>query len=186
MSKVSAVRSRRATRIRYVALGDSDTCRDDTRITPAGTPSAPGTIMRSSLMTVVLGATLLTTACATKSGTGTAVGGAAGGVLGYAVGGTTGLLIGAAAGGLFGYGAGKAMEEEDRRRAAIALEQNRAASWRNPETGYEYRVEPTDTRYLEGRECRDFRVLADVEGSPEQLSGTACRQPDGSWQMLSG
>lgn len=142
--------------------------------------------MRSTLMTVLLGASLVTTACATKSGTGTAVGAGAGGALGYAVGGSTGLLIGGAIGGILGYTAGKAMEEEDRRQAAYALERNRAMSWQNRDTGYQYRLEPTNTRYEQGRECRDFRLLAEVDGNPDQVNGTACRQPDGSWQMLSG
>lgn len=142
--------------------------------------------MRSTLMTVLLGASLATTACATKSGTGTAIGAGAGGALGYAVGGGTGLLIGGAIGGIFGYTAGKAMEEEDRRRAAYALERNQAMEWRNAQTGNEYRIEPLDTRYEHGRECREFRILAEVDGYPDQVNGTACRQPDGSWQMLSG
>jgi len=144
--------------------------------------------MRSTLMTVLLGASLVTTACAnaSKPATGTAIGAGAGGALGYAVGGGTGMLIGGAIGGIFGYTAGKAMEEEDRRQAALALERNRAMSWQNPDTGYEYRLEPTNTRYEQGRECRDFRMLAEVDGKPDQVNGTACRRPDGSWEMLSG
>lgn len=142
--------------------------------------------MRTSLMTLMLGASLVTTSCATKRGTGTAVGATAGGALGYAVGGTTGLLLGAAAGGALGYTLGSAMEEEDRRRVMASLEANRAAAWHNPETGYDYRVEPTDTRYLEGRECREFRLTAEVEGQPDFVHGTACRRPDGQWETISG
>jgi surface antigen len=137
-------------------------------------------------MAVVLGTTLLTTSCATKRGSGAAVGAVAGGALGHVVGGDAGLLVGAAVGGALGYTAGRAMEEEDRRRAAIALERNQPVEWRNPGTGYEYRVEPMDTRYLEGRECREFRLLAEVDGTPDEVYGTACRQPDGTWQVLSG
>jgi hypothetical protein len=37
-----------------------------------------------------------------------------------------------------------------------------------------------------GRECRDFRVLADLEGEADQVEGTACRRPDGRWEMISG
>lgn len=142
--------------------------------------------MRSYLLMVALGGSLVTASCATKSGTGTAVGAGVGGVIGQAAGGTTGLLLGAAIGGALGYTAGKAMEEEDRRQAAIALEQNRAMAWRNPNTGYEYRVEPTGTRYQQGRECRDFRLFADVDGQPDEITGTACRRPDGSWEAVSG
>jgi len=152
-----------------------------------GTRAARSRVMLGSkLMIVTLGVSLAATSCATKRGTGTAVGAGAGGALGYAVGGTSGLLIGAALGGALGYTAGRAMEEEDRRRAAIALEQNRMMEWHNAQTGYDYRVEPRGTRYLEGRECRDFRMLAEVEGRPDEVTGTACRRPDGSWEAIQG
>ncbi len=132
----------------------------------------------------MLGATL--TASCTPSQTGTGVGAVGGGLLGHAVGGDIGMLIGAVAGGALGYSVGRAMEEEDRRRAAYALEQNRTMGWRNPDTGDEYRVEPYDTRYSNGRECRDFRMFTDIEGRTETVNGTACRRPDGQWEMVSG
>jgi surface antigen len=76
------------------------------------------------------------------------------------------------------------MEEEDRRRAAIALEQGERAHWQNPRTGYEYTIEPEDTEFKNGRECRDFTLLGEVDGQPEQIRGTACRNPDGSWEQI--
>jgi surface antigen len=141
--------------------------------------------MGSKLMIVAIGVSLSAGACATKSGTGTAVGAGAGAGIGYAIGGTTGALIGGAIGGVAGYEVGRQMELEDQRRAAWALEQNRMMEWQNPQTGYEYRIEPRGTRYLSGRECRDFRMLADVGGRPEEITGTACRRPDGSWEPIS-
>jgi surface antigen len=140
--------------------------------------------MRSSSVALILGFAISTSACATKSGTGAATGAIAGGAIGGLVGGEVGLLIGAAAGGALGYTLGRAMEEEDRRRMAYALEANQPAAWRNPQTGYEYRVEPMDTRYEAGRPCREFRVLAEVEGRPDQITGTACRTPDGRWETI--
>ena len=143
--------------------------------------------MRSNLIAMMLGASLITTsACASKSGTGAAAGAVGGGVVGGVVGGRTGLLVGAALGGLLGYGAGKAIEEEDRRQMAYALEANQPVEWRNPETGYQYQLQPTRTIVEQGRECREFRMFADVGDRPEEVHGTACRQPDGSWEMLGG
>jgi surface antigen len=141
--------------------------------------------MRTTLLSVVLGATLVS-ACATKSQTGTAVGVGAGALVGHAVGGDVGMLLGGALGGVLGYTAGTAMEQEDRRRIAYSLERNEPMEWRNTQTGGQYRVEPIDTRYQQGRECREFRLLAEVEGTPDEMRGTACRRPDGSWEMLSG
>ena len=142
--------------------------------------------MRSNLMTWIVGASLVAgTACATKSGTGAATGAVAGGLVGAAVGDTTGLLIGAAVGGLIGHEVGRAMEREDRRRIAYALEANRPVYWRNPETGYEYQVEPIGPRDYDGRECRQFRLMAEDErGRAEEVYGTACRTPDGSWELV--
>jgi surface antigen len=143
--------------------------------------------MRSKLMTLMVGASLITGAgCATKSGTGAAVGAVGGGLIGGAVGGSTGLLVGAVAGGLLGFAAGKSLEEEDRRRMAYAFETGQPTRWRNPNTGYAYEVDPMDTRVEGSRECREFRMLAESGSRPEEIYGTACRQPDGSWQLVNG
>lgn len=143
-------------------------------------------MLASKLLIVTLGVSLLAGACATKSATGTAVGAGAGGALGYAVGGTTGLVVGGLLGGVVGHAAGAKMEEDDRRRAAIALEQNRMMEWENPQTGADYRIEPRGTHFISGRECRDFRLLAEIGGRPDEITGTACRRPDGTWETLSG
>ncbi len=112
------------------------------------------------------------------------MGAVGGGIVGGALGGTTGALIGAAAGGIFGYSAGRAMEERDRRQIAYALEANQPMRWENSDTGYQYEIEPRTTYVEGGRPCRQFRVLAEVNGQPQEMTGTACRQPDGSWKML--
>jgi surface antigen len=139
-----------------------------------------------TLNIMILGVSLVSASCATPSGTGTAVGAGAGGLIGGALGGTTGALVGVLAGGALGYGAGRSIEEEDRRRAAIALEQNRAMEWHNAQTGAEYRFAPTDTRVINGRECRDFQLQGEVGGRPDTITGTACRRPDGTWETISG
>jgi len=134
-------------------------------------------------MIVLTGSIALTGGCATKSGTGAATGAVAGGLVGVAVGDTTGLLIGAALGGLLGHEIGRAMEREDQRRIAYALERNEAMRWRNAQTGNVYEVQPTRTRVQEGRQCREFRLVAEVGSREEEVYGTACRQPDGSWEL---
>lgn len=132
----------------------------------------------------LLGASLMATGCQTKSQTGAAVGAGGGGLLGAAVGGTSGALVGAAIGGLFGYGVGRAIEEEDQRRVAYALEENQPVSWVNPDTGYRYEVVPQNTVVRAGRECREFRMMARVDGDFEEVNGFACRRPDGSWELM--
>lgn len=142
--------------------------------------------MRANSLLLVLGASLMTVgACQTKAQTGAAAGAGVGAAVGRGLGGNFGMLVGAVAGGALGYEVGRSADEYDRRQMAYALEANRPIEWRNQETGHEYRVVPIDTRYEAGRECREFRMLADVEGQAEQLHGTACRAPDGSWQVIS-
>ena len=36
-----------------------------------------------------------------------------------------------------------------------------------------------------GRECREFLQTVTIGGRSEQAYGTACRQPDGSWEIVS-
>jgi surface antigen len=140
--------------------------------------------MRNLIIIAALGLSAAT-ACETPSGQGAAIGGGGGAIIGGLAGGGTGALIGAAAGGLLGYGAGKVVEQRDRERAAIALEQDREYQWRNSE-GNTYRVVPGPTHYYSGRQCRDFRMFADIDGRPQEVRGTACRRPDGSWEQISG
>jgi len=138
------------------------------------------------MIAVLLGASLISaTGCATKRDTGTVVGGAGGGALGYAIGGGPGLVIGALAGGLLGHTIGNEMDEEDRRRVALAIEEDRAEEWRNS-NGNSYRVQPGETRVHDGRQCREFRVIADVDGEAEDVTGLACKTPDGRWEAVSG
>jgi surface antigen len=142
--------------------------------------------MRTNLMTLIVGVSLVAGAgCATKRGTGAATGAVAGGVVGGVVGGDAGLLIGAAVGGLLGYEAGRAMEIEDRRRIAYALERDEQVVWRNSQTGYQYQVEPIRERQYADRRCKEFRLFAEDErGREREVYGTACRQRDGSWELV--
>jgi surface antigen len=138
--------------------------------------------MRSTIIVLVV-LSLFGAACETKQGQGTAIGGAAGGALGYAVGGVPGLIIGGLSGGAAGSIIGRKMDDEDRARAAAAIERNREVQWQNPQTGARYDVQPTQTSYREGRECRDFQMTSYVDGKPDEVNGTACRRPDGKWEM---
>jgi surface antigen len=57
--------------------------------------------------------------------------------------------------------------------------------WRNPDNAAEYRVVPVRTyRQTSGRYCREYRATAVIDGHEQHSYGTACRQPDGSWQIV--
>lgn len=128
----------------------------------------------------------------TKQQTGTVVGGVLGGVLGSNIGGgrgkTAATIGGALIGGLLGSAVGKSMDESDEIRAAQALERNRtnqAASWYNPDTGNQVTVIPTRTYTASsGQTCREYDTTVNIDGRRERAHGTACRQADGTWQIV--
>jgi surface antigen len=69
-----------------------------------------------------------------------------------------------------------------------ALENNRlnqGAEWVNPDTGRAGVVAPTRTfNNSQGQPCREFIQTIIIGDKEEQGYGTACRQPDGNWQVV--
>ena len=136
-------------------------------------------------------------ACATagdapKTTGGALLGSAAGGLLAAAAGGgTAGIIGGVLAGGLIGGAIGNSLDQRDKelamRQTQLALETSRsgqATSWQNPDSGNYGTVTPTRTYQTgTGAYCREFQQTIVVGGETHQAYGTACRQPDGSWQV---
>jgi surface antigen len=123
---------------------------------------------------------------------GAVIGGAAGGAIGSQVGKGSGKTVatigGTIIGVLIGGAIGRSMDGADHACLAQTLEQapaQHAVMWSNPDGGH-YRVVPLEGyEDSEGRVCRDYRTTATIEGRQQQIYGTACRQPDGSWQRVS-
>ncbi len=124
---------------------------------------------------------------------GAVTGGALGAIIGNAVDckgcALIGGLLGAAAGGYVGGEIGKRMDEQDAARMNNTINTaptGQTVSWSNPDTSIKYDVTPTRT-YREPRAndyCREVTIgQADVGGNRQEVYGTACRQPDGSWKM---
>ena len=140
----------------------------------------------------LLAAALAVAACEsppTKQQTGTVAGAVVGGVVGSTIGGGTGrtvaILAGTLAGAYFGNRIGEKLDQADRMKAGQALESAKTGertAWRNPDSGNQYAITPTRTYESGGMPCRDFSVDATVDGKPEKVQGTACRQADGSWK----
>lgn len=122
---------------------------------------------------------------------GSVVGGLAGAVIGSGVGrgaGRTAAIVGGAViGSAVGGSLGRYMDDVDRLRLAQTLEtvpSGRAAAWENPDRRTRYEVAPIRTfQRDDGRYCREYQTRALVGGGWQQLYGTACRQPDGSWEL---
>jgi hypothetical protein len=70
-----------------------------------------------------------------------------------------------------------------------ALENNRtnqASTWVNPDTGESGAVVPVRTfENAVGQPCREYQRTIVIGGRAERGYGTACRQPDGTWRVVS-
>jgi surface antigen len=122
---------------------------------------------------------------------GQVIGGVGGAVLGSQIGQGTGQIVATAGGALLGVliggAVGRSLDQTDYACAGQVLEHapnNRAIVWRNPETGGAYRLTPTSAYQVQDGYCREYTSTATVAGRSQTIYGTACRQPDGSWQIV--
>ena len=57
--------------------------------------------------------------------------------------------------------------------------------WQNPDEGVSHSVTPINHfQTRDGRYCREYTSQSIIGGRQQQTYGTACRQPDGSWQIV--
>lgn len=127
---------------------------------------------------------------ATRGQTGTLVGGGAGAAIGGGLTGSGwGALAGAVLGGLAGGAIGTELDRLDRERMGYALAQvppGQPYAWTNPNTGAQWQMTPRDMYTAPyGQQCREYSVLARIGGEIQETYGTACLQPDGTWQVVS-
>jgi len=123
---------------------------------------------------------------------GAVLGGAAGAAVGSTVdkhdGRSAAIVGGAIIGVLVGGAIGRYMDSVDQNCIGQALEHvpdGETIVWNNPNNGGAYQVTPAETyRRADGRYCREYVTEVLIGGRREQAYGTACRQPDGSWQVI--
>ncbi|MDB5365355.1 MAG: 17 kDa surface antigen [Rhodospirillales bacterium] len=160
---------------------------------------------RAIILAPLLAGTLALTACQqdpygpgmNKQTGGALVGAGLGGLLGNQFGGGSGKAFATAGGvllgGLLGSEVGKSMDRADRayldQSTNRALETGYANSrneWRNPDSGnYGYTVPQKAYQSPDGRYCREYTQTVFIGGRKQDANGTACRNPDGSWQVVS-
>lgn len=154
------------------------------------------------VLTAMAAAALSMSACQTfqnagdKQVLGGAGGAVLGGVLGSQVGSGSGRLVATGAGvllgALVGSEIGASLDKADMAYARQANQQAYSApigetiTWNNPESGNYGTVTPVrDGRTQSGRYCREYQQTVVVDGREQSAYGTACRQPDGSWEIVS-
>lgn len=141
---------------------------------------------------LALSASLFLASCTeiNNEGVGALSGGVAGALIGSQIGSGAGQVAAAAGGALVGAflggNIGKFMDKVDRMEMQKALETSptgKSVAWKNPDSGNQYRVQPTKTYYVKGGPCREYITYATIAGKSERVYGKACRQADGSWRV---
>lgn len=123
---------------------------------------------------------------------GQVLGGAAGAAIGSQIGGgrgnTAAIIGGSILGVIVGGNIGQSMDRVDQGCVGQILEHasdGRQIAWTDPNNGGQYQVRP-DKPYKnrDGQYCRQYLTNAVIDGYPQQVKSTACRQPNGIWQMV--
>jgi len=130
-----------------------------------------------------------------KSDIGTAAGAIGGGVLGSTIGGGHGkiatTIAGTLLGGLIGHSIGSSLDNADQ--AAYAAKTQQALETAQPGQALPWQGKNASgsitagayKQNASGQYCREYTQTINVGGQAKQGYGTACRQPDGTWQVVS-
>ena len=71
-------------------------------------------------------------------------------------------------------------------RAMESAPTGQAVTWTNPSSGTSVQLSATRTfQQSDGTYCREFSQSIKSKGEPSTTKGVACRQSDGSWQIIS-
>ncbi|MDP9109891.1 MAG: RT0821/Lpp0805 family surface protein [Pseudomonadota bacterium] len=123
---------------------------------------------------------------------GQVIGGATGAALGSTIGkgnGNTAAIVGGTIiGVIVGGNIGQSMDRVDQGCVGQVLEHaadGRRVAWVDPNAGVRYQVTPQRPyQNAQGQYCRRYLTDAIVDGRNRQVTGLACRQSNGAWQMV--
>lgn len=104
-----------------------------------------------------------------------------------------GVAMGAAVGAMLGSAVGKSLDDADRaamgRAQYNAFERNPSGQpsyWSNPDSGHSGYVTPrAAVQNSDGQYCREYTQEIIIGGEKHKGYGNACRQPDGTWKIVS-
>ena len=151
--------------------------------------------MRRCALTAALAASVLLAACANNQEGGTAIGAITGAIVGNQFGKGSGkvaaTLAGAVVGGIVGNEIGRSLDQRDRELARQAEYDawetgppRQPVRWRNASNGRYGEVIPEEYYERGGSRCRNFVHRVWIDGRPQAMRGTACRNPDGTWTQV--
>lgn len=142
--------------------------------------------------------------CDTDVAVGTGLGAIVGGVIGNQFGHGSGRTAATIGGVILGGIAGNAIAKDackDKRHDAYYYNNSYYDAFNDPDEGDEYEWRnpysnnygyvTAGSYYDDGYEgysgpCREFEQRVYIDGHPETATGVACRQPDGTWRIVSG
>ena len=146
---------------------------------------------QAAMRGVLAAAAMMLAGCAgPNQAGGTLVGAGAGAIVGGAIGNSPGsVAVGAVVGGLIGNTIGAGLDARDRRAAMDAEYQ--ALEYGRPGVPVQWHgqkgfgdVTPGTSYQVNDYNCRDYTDTVYINGQPQVARGTACRQPNGSWQPV--
>lgn len=153
--------------------------------------------MRRFVLVAALAAFVPLAACSpgNNEGGSTIAGAVLGGIVGNQFGSGSGKAVatvaGAVVGGIVGNEIGRSLDDRDRLLAREAEFEawergppGRPVKWRNPANGRYGEIVAEDYYERGGSRCRNFVHRVYIDGRPQALRGTACRNPDGTWRQV--
>lgn len=122
---------------------------------------------------------------------GAAAGAAVGSNIGKGKGNIAAIAIGTLLGAKLGSEVGKSLDRADMayynqasQHALETAQPGQSLPWRNPQSGNSGTITPSNYyQASSGQYCREYTQSINVGGQISQGYGTACRQPDGTWQI---
>ena len=119
-------------------------------------------------------------------------GGVIGSTIGHGAGKTAATLGGALLGGIVGSSIGKSLDNADlaaynstSQKAMETAQPGQTRPWKNAQPGNSGTVTPLNYyQNNQGQYCREYSQTIVVGGQKQDGYGKACRQPDGSWQIV--
>jgi surface antigen len=113
------------------------------------------------------------------------VGGIAGSHIGNGSGRTAAIIGGTLIGAIVGGNLGRPYDQMHAANVFEVTPSNQTVAWQNPDDGIAYQVTPVRTYQMNnGQYCREYQAQASIGGRQQQTYGTACRTPDGDWQIM--
>lgn len=149
-------------------------------------------IVVTTLVATVLAGCASDSTVGQKSTLGTLVGAVGGAAIGSRFGQGSGkvaaIAAGALVGGFLGNQIGARLDEQDRQynyaASVQALNSGAPQQWQNPQTGVYGTIQPGPAQMVNNQQCRQYTNTVYIDGQPQTARGTACRNYDGTWQVV--